>query len=83
MFWLIMETEQIKCEGQAVQCRIWSLQREMYAKDVNQQRVEPAVIDAINKITLVKSSMEFHLPLCRFIAKMQCLPVLLEICDNI
>ena len=55
----------------------------MYAKDVNQQRVEPALIDAINKIALVKSSMECHLPLDWFIAEMQCLPILLEICDNI
>ena len=47
-------------------------------KRKNQQREEPAVLDAINKISLVKSSMEYHLPLCWFIAKMQCLPVLLE-----
>ena len=44
----------------------------------NQQREEPEVLDAINKISVVKSSMEYHLPLCWFIAKMQCLPVLLE-----
>ena len=44
----------------------------------NQQREGPAVLNAINKIALVKSSMECHLPLCWFIAKMQCLPVLLE-----
>ena len=44
----------------------------------NQQREVPAVLDAINKIAFVKSSMECHLPLCWFIAKMQCLPVLLE-----
>ena len=44
----------------------------------SQQREEPAVLDAINKIALVKSSMECHLPLCWFIANMQCLPVLLE-----
>ena len=51
----------------------------MYAKDVkNQQREVPAVLDVINKIAVVKSSMEFHLPLCWFIMKMQCLPVLLE-----
>ena len=44
----------------------------------NQQREEPAVLDAINKTALVKSSIECHLLLCWFIAKMQCLPVLLE-----
>ena len=44
----------------------------------NQQREEPAVLDAINKIALVKASLECHLPLCCFIAKMKCLPVLLE-----
>ena len=44
----------------------------------NQQCEEPAVLDAINKIALVKSSMEFNLNFCWFIAKMQCFPVLLE-----
>ena len=44
----------------------------------NQQCEEPAVLEAINKIALVKSSMECHLSLCWFIAKMQCLPVWLE-----
>ena len=44
----------------------------------NKQREEPAVLDAINKIVLVKSSMECQLPLCWFIVKMKCLPVLLE-----
>ena len=44
----------------------------------NQQRKVPAVLGAIKKIAVVKSSMECHLPLCCFITKMQCLPVLLE-----
>ena len=44
----------------------------------NQQREEPAVLDTINKLALVKSSMECHLPLCCFIAMMQCFPILLE-----
>ena len=44
----------------------------------NKQREEPAVLDTINKIELVKSSMKCHLPLCWFITKMKCLPVLLE-----
>ena len=49
----------------------------------NKQREELAVLNAINKISLVKSPMECHLHLCWSIAKMQCLPVLLEIRDNI
>ena len=44
----------------------------------NHQREEPALLDTINKIVLVKSSMECHLPLCWFIAKMQCLSILLD-----
>ena len=43
-----------------------------------QQKEEPAILDTINKIELVKSSMECHLTLCWFIAKMQCLPVVLD-----
>ena len=43
-----------------------------------QQQEEPSILDAINKIALVKSSMECHLPLCWFITNMQCLPVVLE-----
>ena len=53
----------IQCEGPAVRFRFWSLQRKMYAKDVkNQQREVLAVIDPINKIAVVKTSMECHLP---------------------
>ena len=40
---------------------------------INKRGEEPAVRDAINKITLVKSSKECHLTLCWFTAKMQCL----------
>ena len=48
----------IQCEDQAVGCRFWSLHRKMYAKYVNnQQREVLAVYDAINKISVVKSSM--------------------------
>ena len=48
----------IQCEGPAVQCRFWSLQRKMYAKYVNNQKREgPAVNDKIDKIAVVKSSM--------------------------
>ena len=48
----------IQCEGPVVQCRLQSLQRKMYAKYVNNQQHEgPAVNDKINKIAVVKSSM--------------------------
>ena len=64
--------KEIQCEDQAVQCRFWSLQRKIYAKiRKNQQREVPAVLGAINKIAVVKSSMECHLPLCWFITKMK------------
>ena len=55
----------------------------VYKRRKTQQQEEPEILDAINKIALVKSSMECHLPLCWFIAKMQCLPVVLQTCDNI
>ena len=48
--------KQIQCEGQAVRCRFCSLQRKNYAKDLkNHQREVPAILDAINKIAVVKS----------------------------
>ena len=54
----------IQCEGPAVQCRFWSLQHRMYAKYVNnQQREGPTVNKNINKIVVVKSSMN-HTYLC-------------------
>ena len=40
-----------------------------------QQQEEPVVLDAINKIVSLKSSMKRHLPLYWFIAKIQCFPV--------
>ena len=43
-----------------------------------QQQEEPKIIDVINKIALVKLLMKCHLPLCWFIAKIQCLPVVLD-----
>ena len=43
-----------------------------------QKQEEPEVLDAINKIMLVKSSMKCHLTLYWFIAKIQYLPRLLE-----
>ena len=48
----------IQYEGPAVRCRLRLLQRKMYAKYVkNQQRECLSVCDAVNKIAVVKSSM--------------------------
>ena len=60
----------------SVGCGCWN--ENIYKIRKIQQQEEPAVLDAINKTALVKLSMECHLPLYWFIAKMQCLPVVLE-----
>ena len=50
----------IQCDGPALRCNFWSLQCKMYAKYVNnQQRKGRAVNNDINKIAVVKSSMNW------------------------
>ena len=74
----------IQCEDPSVRCRFWSLQRKMYAKYVNnQQREGLAVYDTINKIAVVKYSMNCtYLYVCwsrRCNVRLYCW----KICDNI
>ena len=78
MYRLTMDTEKyyVRDKRYGVGFGRWNLN--VCKKRKNKQREEPAVLNTINKIELVKSSMKCHLPLCWFITKMQCLSVLLE-----
>ena len=56
MYWKYLNN--IQCEGPSVRCRLWSLQQKHYVKYVNnQQREVLAVNYKINKIAVVKFSM--------------------------
>ena len=72
----MMDTEHMRDKQYSVGFGCWDAN--ICKRHKTQQQEEPAGIDAINKIEVVKSLMECQLPLCWFIAKMQCLPVLLE-----
>ena len=64
MFWLILYTEEIQCEGQVVRCRFWLFQYKMYAKYVNNQQRERRVVNDDIKNSSGKLFNELHLPMC-------------------
>ena len=51
MYRLMMETEQIQCEGQAVRCRIWSLQHK-YMQNDTQRGKQNSISKIINGMPL-------------------------------
>ena len=74
----------IQCDGPALQCMFWSLQRKMYAKYVNNQQLEGlAVYDAINKIAVVKSSMNCTYLCVGWSQRCNVFLYCWKICDNI
>ena len=52
MFWFMMETEHIYCDGQAVRCRIWLCNKNVCKRSKAQQQEEPAILDAIKSIVI-------------------------------
>ena len=75
-WWWIQNTYTVRDKQYSVWFGCWNTNICKIRK--TQQQEYPSVLNAINKLALVKSSMKCHLPLCSFIAKMKCLPVVLE-----
>ena len=74
----------IQCEGTAVRCRFWSLQQKMYAKYVKNKLHEClAVYGVINKIAVVKSSMNCTYLCVGWSQRCNVCPYCWKICDNI
>ena len=74
----------IQCECPAVRCRFWSFQHKIYAKYVNnKQREGMAVYNTINKIAVVKSSMNRTYLCVGWSRICNVFPYCCKICDNI
>ena len=64
MYRLMMESEKYNLRDKQYGLVFRRCNTNLFKRHKNQQREEPAVLDVINKMALVKSSMECYLSLC-------------------